>query len=420
MEMLAEAKAEIDQYGPNPGADRRRRSTPRAGRAIELLQAAGIAELGPYFIAYQDLEAARLPRGVVRRADSTGRRSAGSASPTTRTSRSSSSSTAGRWTRRRGFPVAINQLGALDVDIILAEGPNGINTMSRRLRLAGRAGEDRHRVPPELIVELSTLPAIVKKRAMAHLIAGAAAEAAWTSRRWRSSSQQESARAQEIAAHAELYVAQAQEALAKAATAGMPDRRRRRRAGAPGRHRGRPRQGLARPRQGARDLRRAAAAARAGRVPGRAGRGREGARDQAQTRRTRSRPPTSRGSAPPSRPRSRSPSRRGATPMTRSLVSGIENKRAHRRVVPAAGRSAAIGQMNPGAGSAPLALMAAHSLGTALLVLDFRLPGSDPVAESRAVLKPAPLDIGQGCCGSLCGGREGEGEGETKCAHGVK
>src|SRR5437868_13664702 len=77
-------------------------------------------------------------------------------------------------------------------------------------------------VPPELIVELSSLPASVKKRAMAHLMAAqqpkpmdlAAVQVKL---------QQETNKAQEIAAHAELYVAQAQEALAKAASEGIPD-----------------------------------------------------------------------------------------------------------------------------------------------------------------------------------------------------
>jgi hypothetical protein len=219
MDMLADAKAEIDQYGPNPaliGAP----IDASSGRAIELLQAAGIAELGPYFIAYRTWKL-RVYRAVW------------CAVQTFWTSE--------RWLRvtddqdvaqfvqlngwemdpQTGFPVAINQLSALDVDIVLAEGPNGINTMSDAFDSLVGLAKTGTSVPPELIVELSSLPASVKKRAMAHLMA-AQQPKPMDIKALEIKLAQESARAQEIAAHAELYVAQAQEALAQAATAGMP------------------------------------------------------------------------------------------------------------------------------------------------------------------------------------------------------
>ena len=219
MEMLADARNEIDQYGPNPGLAGAP-VDPSSGRAIELLQAAGIAELGPFFISYRNWKL-RVYRAVW-------------------------SALQKHWTQERWIrvtddqdlmsfiqvngweidpvtqqPVAINQLGQLDVDIILAEGPNGINTMSDAFDSLVGLAKTGTAVPPELIVELSSLPASVKKRAMSHLTA-AQQPKPMDLQALQIKLEQEQAKAREIAAHAELYVAQAQEALAKAATAGMP------------------------------------------------------------------------------------------------------------------------------------------------------------------------------------------------------
>jgi hypothetical protein len=220
MDMLQEAKAEIDQYGPNPGLASSS-IDPTSGRMIELLQAAGIAELGPYFLSFRQWKL-RVYRAVWNAIQKNW--------------------TSERWIRvtddqdlaqfiqlngweldpQTGIPVAINSLGALDVDIILAEGPNAINTMSDAFDSLVGLAKTGTAVPPELIVELSSLPASVKKRAMAHLMQ-AQQPKPMDMAALQVKLQQEAARAQEIAAHAELYVAQAQEALAKAAAAGMPD-----------------------------------------------------------------------------------------------------------------------------------------------------------------------------------------------------
>ena len=60
---LEDAKAEIENFGPNPallgqGLDN------SSGRAIALLQQAGIAELGPYILSYQRLEGSGVSRAV--------------------------------------------------------------------------------------------------------------------------------------------------------------------------------------------------------------------------------------------------------------------------------------------------------------------------------------------------------------------
>ena len=121
-----------------------------------------------------------------------------------------------------GFPTAINSLGSLDVDIILAEGPQGVNTMSDAFDLLVGLAKTGTAVPPELIVELSSLPASVKKRAMAHLIQSQKPKPA-DLQAVQIKLDQELAKVQEIASKAQLHVAQAQKALAEAGVAGLPD-----------------------------------------------------------------------------------------------------------------------------------------------------------------------------------------------------
>jgi hypothetical protein len=44
---------EIENFGPNHAVDRAGRRREQSGRAIALLQQAGMAELGPYILAYR-------------------------------------------------------------------------------------------------------------------------------------------------------------------------------------------------------------------------------------------------------------------------------------------------------------------------------------------------------------------------------
>jgi hypothetical protein len=219
MEMLADAKAEIDQYGPNPGLASSS-VDPSSGRMIELLQAAGIAELGPYFLAFRQwkLRVYRAMWNNVQRHWQS-----------ERWIRVTDDQDVAQFVKlngwemdQNGLPVAINQLAALDVDIILAEGPNAINTMSDAFDSLVGLAKTGTAVPPELIVELSSLPASVKKRAMAHLVQSQQPKP-HDLQAIQIKLQQELARAQEISSHAQLYVAQAQKAAAEAGVAGIPD-----------------------------------------------------------------------------------------------------------------------------------------------------------------------------------------------------
>ena len=130
LEFLKESKAEIENFGPNPalvgeGAGGVGGSS---GRAIQLLQQAGIAELGPYMINLRSWKI-RVYRALFNAAKK-------------------------HWTNQRwirvtdsqgqpqfvqingmqqdpmtGMPSPVNQIGQLDVDIVLDEGPDQVTVM---------------------------------------------------------------------------------------------------------------------------------------------------------------------------------------------------------------------------------------------------------------------------------------------------
>lgn len=163
MEMLAEAKAEIENYGPNPGLIGTTMDA-ASGRAIALLQAAGIAELGTFMLTFKTWKL-RVYRALwcacqqfwtaerfIRVTDQDGM---------------AQFVQVNGWDKDEfGFPVAINQLSALDVDIIIDEGPDNINSMADTYDTMIAMAHGGAQIPPEVLIELSNLPSSVKKRIM--------------------------------------------------------------------------------------------------------------------------------------------------------------------------------------------------------------------------------------------------------------
>lgn len=166
--MMEEAKQELDNYGPNQAliGD----ITNQSGRAIQLLQQAGMAELGPYILQYRGWKI-RLYRALF--------------------SAVQRYWTGERWVRvtdneglaqfiqingtqvdpMTGYPTMVNALGSLDVDIIMDEGTDTINaqadvyeTMSNVLPTVGPM-----LTPPEaraavgILINSSALDATAKK-----------------------------------------------------------------------------------------------------------------------------------------------------------------------------------------------------------------------------------------------------------------
>lgn len=213
---LEDAKNEIENYGFNPalmgqGVDN------MSGRAMQIQQQAGIAELGPYLIAFRGWKI-RVYRAIW--------------------SAIQEHWTSERWIRvtddeevaqffsinkmdidpNTGMPALVNALGSLDVDIIIDEGPDTINMQQDAYDTLSIMATKGQNVPPQLLIELSPLQGKVKKKAMDILEqaqkqaqqpdpvaqAGAAAEI------------------RQIETKAMLNEAQAQKALADASMAGAP------------------------------------------------------------------------------------------------------------------------------------------------------------------------------------------------------
>jgi hypothetical protein len=163
--LLEEAKTEIENFGPNPavlgqGVEK------QSGRAISLLQQAGIAELGPYITAYKGWKV-RVYRLVL-------------------------NAIQGHWKAERyirvtddeglaqfiqinglgtdpmtGLPTIVNAIGSLDVDVIIDEGPDSVNmaadTYDALLALASSGAQ----VPPAVLIELSPgIDSRTKKRVL--------------------------------------------------------------------------------------------------------------------------------------------------------------------------------------------------------------------------------------------------------------
>lgn len=161
VEMLQEAKQEIENFGPNPALIGNGVAG-SSGRAIALLQQAGIAELGPYILAWKDwkIRVYRALWNTVQRYW-----------------------TSERWVRvtddqglaqflqinglsfdEFGQPALVNALGSLDVDIIVDEGPDHVNLMQDVFETLGQLASAGVPIPPQAIIMMSGLPEGMKKQ----------------------------------------------------------------------------------------------------------------------------------------------------------------------------------------------------------------------------------------------------------------
>ncbi|CAL8974455.1 hypothetical protein RHODGE_RHODGE_03317 [Rhodoplanes serenus] len=155
-------QASIQNFGPNPaliGGGLENSS----GRAIALLQQAGIAELGPYILAYRGwkMRVYRAVWNMIRQYW-----------------------TAERWVRvtdddglaqfaqingmdvdpQTGMPTLVNAIGSLDVDIIIDEGPDSVNMMADSYDTLTALAAKGANVPPRVLLELAPLASSVKKK----------------------------------------------------------------------------------------------------------------------------------------------------------------------------------------------------------------------------------------------------------------
>jgi hypothetical protein len=156
-----DAKDEIENFGPNQallGTEMKASS----GRAIAMMQQSGLAELGPFLKNYRmwRLDIYKAVWGAAK-----------------------AFWKAERWLRvtgdekvsqfiqlnqdavdEYGMPIVVNQIGAIDVDISISEGPDTENVMGDVFDTLQAIGSNGVPVPPAAIIEMSSLPSSVKEK----------------------------------------------------------------------------------------------------------------------------------------------------------------------------------------------------------------------------------------------------------------
>jgi hypothetical protein len=157
LKFLEDAKAEIENFGPNPALVGDMSHSDQSGRAIALLQQAGVAELGPFILAYRGWKV-RVYRAIWNAVRAHWK--------------------AERWIRvtddensvqfvginqvgthpQTGMPAMVNQISALDVDIILDEGSDAVNIAADTSQALMNLASAGVALPPGLLIE--TLPGI--------------------------------------------------------------------------------------------------------------------------------------------------------------------------------------------------------------------------------------------------------------------
>lgn len=159
---LENAYSELENFGPNPALIGQGVEA-KSGRAIQLMQQAGTAELGPYIISYRGWKI-RVYRALFNAVKQhwtaerfirvTDEESVPSFVPINQMSVDP----------QTGMPAMVNNLSALDVDIILDEGTDQVNMMGDAYDTLTVLASKGAAVPPQVLIELSPLESAVKKR----------------------------------------------------------------------------------------------------------------------------------------------------------------------------------------------------------------------------------------------------------------
>lgn len=159
---LQEAKAELDSFANVQPFQQGEMPQNVSGRAVNLVQQAGIAELGPYILAFRDWKI-RVYRLIWNMAQQFW--------------------TGERWIRvtddenlaqfiqingvdvdEWGRPVMVNAVGSLDVDILLDEGPDVINMMADTFDVLSQMAQKGANIPPQVLIELAPITGSIKQR----------------------------------------------------------------------------------------------------------------------------------------------------------------------------------------------------------------------------------------------------------------
>jgi len=161
LKFLEDAKNEIENFGPNPALIGQGLEY-KSGRAINLLQQAGIAELGPFVINVKNWKL-RLYRAIwcavqrywtaeryIRVTDDAGIAQMVQVN--------------GVGLDEMGYPKLVNAIGNLDVNFVLDEGPDEINMMGDAYDTLVALTAQGANIPPQVLLELAPLQASLKRK----------------------------------------------------------------------------------------------------------------------------------------------------------------------------------------------------------------------------------------------------------------
>jgi len=161
LEMLQESKNEIENFGPNPALVGEGLQD-SSGRAIALLQQAGMAELGPYLSSFKNwkIRVYRCIWNII-----------------------TEHWKAERWIRvtddqnvaqffqinklevdQYGRPAIVNAIGSMDVDFIIDEGQDAINMQADAAATLQALGPQFAQQFPEIAIELSPIESVIKTK----------------------------------------------------------------------------------------------------------------------------------------------------------------------------------------------------------------------------------------------------------------
>ena len=156
-----DAKAEIDTYGPNQQLIQQFGQNV-SGRAANMLQQAGLAELGPFLKNFRMWKLDRY-RACWMAAQKywTAERFL---RVTADTGVSQFLQVNGMQMNEFGLPILVNMLGNIDVEILIDEGPDNETVMGDVFDLLMAMAQNQMPIPPAVLIEASALPITAKKK----------------------------------------------------------------------------------------------------------------------------------------------------------------------------------------------------------------------------------------------------------------
>ena len=166
MSFMREAKDEIENFGPNPALVGQGIEN-KSGRAISLLQEAGIAELGPFLLSQKGWKL-RLYRAIYNAVHRTWK--AERYIRVTDDEDLPQLLAVNQLVGGPSGPMIQNALGSLDVDIILDEGPDTISMVHDAYEAVNILVKQGTAVPPAVLIELMPNLPYAQKRKLLQML----------------------------------------------------------------------------------------------------------------------------------------------------------------------------------------------------------------------------------------------------------